>query len=423
MPKKNLFQDMVKAKNPKKEFKKEILKRETPSYVPQKEAIKLRQTDEKKSNFGLWFIAAICIVFFLFALSFLFTRAEITVNPKIQDVALNENLSAIKDINPDGLAFDLVIISGEDTRQVAAGEEKDLALNSTGVVSIFNSFSSTPQKLAIHTKLEGSNGKTYQTANEVIVPGVIEDGTPGKASAGITAVAPGAEYDSTPLDFKIFGFKGTSKDSKFKVESVGSITGGFKGQAPVIADADKESAFVELKTSLETKLLQKATNQIPEGFILFKDAAFLNIDEQNIELSSAGAITVPVTLKGTLYGFLLGEKELTQKIAKDNITNYNDEPVYIPNLRDLKFSMPAGEFSFNEAQNINFNISGPAKIVWKFEDSAFSTTLLGKPKKEFDQILADYPNVESAQLSLSPFWVRSMPSKLKNIKVIVNYPK
>lgn len=435
MPK-NLFQDMVKAKTLRKEIpKKEILRRE----IPRREAIQKRDTpiypprreyaqpSGRKSHFGLWIVAIISIIIFIFALSFLFARAEVTVYPKTNDVTLNENLSAIKDLNPDGLAFDLVIISGEDTKEVAGGEVKEVSLSAKGIVYMYNTFSAAPQKLAINSRLEGSNGKIYKTISEVTIPGVQGDGTPGRIQVGIYAAEAGEEYNSTPLDFKISGFKGTSKYEKFYGRSDGNITGGFKGMSGVVTDVDKETAFTELRTSLQAKLLQKATEQIPDGFILFKDAAFLNIDEQNVEFSATGP-TVPLTMKGTLYGFLFNEKNLTQKIAKDAVPEYNDEEVYIPNIKDLTFAMPAPTSldgtvaSYSSIQNINFTLTGNAKIVWKFDDVAFQEALLGKSKSEFNQILSQYPNADSAELNLSPFWIRTLPGKLKDIKVTVDYP-
>lgn len=433
---------MVRAKTSQREIreipKKEILRKEipkrqvapvaqrrnTPIYPPRRE---YAQPSGKKSHSGLWIVAIISIIIFIFALSFLFARAEVTVYPKIKDVTLNQNLSAIKDLNPDGLAFDLVIISGEDTKEVAGGEVKEVALPAKGMVYMYNAFSALPQKLAINSRLEGSNGKIYKTISELTIPGMQGDGTPGRVQVGIYAAEAGEEYNSTPLDFKISGFKGTSKYDKFYGRSDGNISGGFKGMSGVVTDLDKENAFTELRTSLQAKLLQKATEQIPDGFILFKDAAFLSIDEQNVEFSATGP-TVPLTTKGTLYGFLFNEKNLTQKIAKDTVPEYNDEEVYIPNIKDLTFAMPAPTSpdglttSYSTIQSINFTLSGNAKIVWRFDDRAFQESLLGKSKSEFNQILSQYPNADSAELNLSPFWIRTLPGKLKDIKVVVDYP-
>lgn len=423
MPK-NLFQDMVKAKTARKEISKKKFQVKAPELrtYQHPEMMPTRSTSGKKSHLGVWLVAVISIIFFIFALSFLFSKAQIIVNPKTTDIALNANLSAVKDLNTAGLAFDLVILSGEETRQVKAGEEREISTSSKGAIFIYNT-SSTPQKLSINTRLEGSNGKIYKTSKEVDVPGISADGAPGKTQVDIYGAEPGEAYNSDPLDFKIFGFKGTPKYETFYGRSVGKITGGFKGKSPFISDEEKEKVMDELEIALKQKLLQKITDQIPAGFVLFKDAVFLRIDEENVGFNSSNS-DLPLTIKGTLYGFLLTEKSLIQKIAEDNLANYDSETrVDIPNIQDLKFSLTDPNISFNEVQNISFSLSGNAKIVWVFDDASFKKSLLGKSKKDFNQILSEYPNVESAELTLSPFWVRSLPSNLEDIKIIVNYPK
>jgi len=426
---KNLLQDMVKVRKP---LKTQIpLKKETPQRMPP-EAFTPPPTpptplyvpnSRGSRKYGLWVVAAVCVLFFLFALSFLFAKAEITINPRTQDIVLNENLSAIKD-STDGLSFDVVIISGEETKNVIASEVKEVSASAQGTIFIYNAFSSDPQQLSQGTRLEGSNGKIYKTSSSVTVPGMDTEGVPGKVEAGIIATEAGEAYNSGPLDFTILSFKGTSKYSKFYGRSKGEIAGGFIGNSPVISDTDQAGAFSELKSALREKLLSKAGDQIPGGFILYKDAAFLQIDSQNVGFNSAGS-DVPVTMKGTLYGFLFNEEKLTKKIAKDNAEKYDDtlDTVYIPNIRDLTFTLTDQNISFAEAQNINFNLTGSAKIVWKFDSTKLAADLLGKPKSEFNQILSAYTNIDSADLVLSPFWARSLPSKLNKIKVTVNYPK
>ena len=384
-------------------------------------------------RYTLWFVAIISIMFFLFALSHLFLNAVVTVNPKMQDLTLNENLSAAKDSNNNGLFFNLLVdnISGEESKNIQANAQKNVSNKAAGAVVIFNAFSSAPQRLSVDTRLEGSNGKIYKTEKQIIVPGM-KDSTPGSIETGIYGAEAGEEYNSGPLDFSIFGFKGTPKYSKFKVRTkTGTkITGGFIGKVNVISDADRASALTELNSSLKTKLLAKATNQIPPGFILFKDAIFLNTEEPIISLTPDQNNNFTITLKGALFGFLLNEQKLTQKIAQDNIDKYDGSDVYISNIRNLIFSLstqaglsnkentPVGNF-----QKIDFNLSGIAKIVWRLDESKLIADLLGKSKKDFNQILSQYPNIDSADLTISPFWKISLPDKAKDIKIIVNYPK
>ncbi|KKT00935.1 MAG: hypothetical protein UW07_C0003G0011 [Candidatus Nomurabacteria bacterium GW2011_GWF2_43_8] len=421
---KHFLEDMIKDKRRRMGTEK-VRKPELKEVWEEPEEAKEIKTSQAKNRprYMLWLVALISAAFCFFALSFLFSKAEVLVDPKAQDVSLNENLSASKDSSDNGLFFDLVVISGEESKSVPASGEKDVTEKATGTVVIYNAFSSSSQTLSIDTRLEGSNGKIYKTQAKTVVPGKSSSGTPGSVEVKIYGAEAGPEYNSEPLDFKILGFKGTSKYDKFYGRSKGAIAGGFKGRIPDVPETEKTAAVAELKTALQAKLLQKATDQIPSGFVLFKDAVFLNIDDTNIPLDAENNNLI-ITLKGTLYGLLFNEQKLTKKIAEKNVERYDGNEVFIPNIKELVFMLSNKDSSsFDNIRSVSFNLSGPAKIVWKLDADKFAGDLLGKPKKDFNQILSQYTNIDSATLTLSPLWARSIPNQAEDVSVIVNYPK
>lgn len=424
----NLLQDMVK-KTPVRERPITRPVRSSLDKINVEERkvqtkIKPEKKGNKSSKYRIFFVALVSVVFLLFALSFLFSKATVTVVPKMKDVPLTaENLSASKDSSVPGLTFDLVVISGEENKSIQGGEMKDASTAATGSVLFYNAYNSSPQVLGANTRLEGSNGKIYKTSKKVTIPGMTKNSKPGSVQVDVYGAEVGDEYNSSPIDFKVLGFKGTPKYSKIYGRSKGDITGGFKGQSPVISTLDKTTAVSELKATLETKLLKKATDQIPNGFILFKDAVFLNIDDKDISFTPDKDNTVLANVKGTLYGFLFDEKKLTAQIAQDVIDQYDGSEVYIPNIRDLTFSLADKEnTSFADVKNINFTLSGTPKIVYKVDVEKFTADLLGKKKSDFNQILAQYPNIDSAVLVIRPFWKTTFPDKSASIEIIVNYP-
>src|ERR1035437_2188259 len=88
-----------------------------PDVTEMGEIREITETDinftKKNSRYLLWIVALVSAIFCFFAVSFLFAKAEVSVNPKIQNVVLNENLSASKDSSGGGLAFNLVVIPGQ----------------------------------------------------------------------------------------------------------------------------------------------------------------------------------------------------------------------------------------------------------------------------------------------------------------------
>ncbi|MFH1201057.1 MAG: hypothetical protein V1484_01860 [bacterium] len=412
---KHFLEDMVRVKHNKKYTPKIKPKEIQPMVNGEKKYSK------NKYHYMLWFVALISAIFCFFAFSFLFSKAEITVSLKTKDIVLNKNLSASLDLNVNILPFELTHLSEEVSKMIIL-EEKDLKEKAQGKVILYNKFSASPQILSIDTRLEGSNNKIYKTKTKVVIPGMSKDGVPGQISVDIYAAVEGAAYNSVPLDFKILGFKGTTKYAKFYGRSVGEITGGIVGKSRQVSDLQKTETEKELKIILKNELFNKISNQIP-GFLLYQDATFLKTDDLVAGLVSKNG-SVVLTLKGTLYGIIFDGQKLTQKIIKDYIGENDNKEVYIPNIKDLTFSLSDKEsISFESVKNINFNLSGPVKIVWKIDVDKFITDLLNKPKKDFNQILSQYPNINSALVKLSPPWIQSLPGKSKDIKVTVDYLK
>ena len=443
---KNTFQDIVKVKsnkkselNQKKIFNSDISQKENKSYDPNDGKQK-----DKTSYSMLWFIALISIVFLFFAMSFLFSTATVTINPKTKDFNVDKTLTATKNTSDAlGLTYDLVVLSGEEQKEVIGSEEKNWEVNATGHVLVYNSFSFLSQTLAQNTKLEGSNGKIYKTKNKVIIPGMSKKNIPGKIDVDIYGEKIGEEYNSMPLDFKIVSYKGTTKYSKIFAMSVGNITGGLNGKSSQLSDNDKNNTVEELKNILSKKLLEKIKNQIPKDFILLKNATFLNIDEEKVTPAETKG-TFIVSIKGTFSGILFDKNKLTKEVISeifpatdnsvgtlDNLsaitsdnTNVTDNDIYISNIENLAISsFDQNLVSREDMKDISFNLLGTVKVVWKVDGNKITEDLLGRNKKGFNQILRQYSNIDSADMVIKPVWRNSFPDKINKIKVNINYPK
>ena len=421
---KNTFQDIIKVK--KKQV--EINQRKISGFDKEREApvpsdlLNIKKKKNISNNF-LWVIALISVVSLFFAISFLFSNATVTVIPKTKDFMVDKTLTATKASGTEGLTYDLVVLSGEEQKEVVGGEEKDWEVPATGHVLIYNSFNTSPQIISAGTRLEGSNGKIYKTKIKVIIPGMLKNNTPGKIGVDIFGEKNGEEYNSGPLDFKILSFKGSSKYLKIYARSVGDIMGGLSGKSSQLSDSDKENAVQQLKDTLCKKLLEKAKNQIPKDFVLLNNATFLNIDEQNITASKNPSSFI-VSIKGTFNGILFNKVKLTKEIISEVLTDSDNKDVYISNIENLALSsFDQNLITLSDMKDITFNLSGTIKIVWMTDGDKLIIDLLSRNKKDFNQILLQYPNIDSADLAIKPFWENSFPSKIKDIKVIINYPK
>lgn len=419
---KKILEDIIKVNNKKVIVNDRIYSRkknnESSDFIQKRSGTKKK----KISQNALWLIAIFSVIFLFFTISSLFTSATVTIFPKVKEFSINKKFTAIKESNANLLSYDLIILSGEESKEVSGGEEKEYQEYAKGKVIIYNAFNSIPQKLSKDTRLEGSNGKIYKTKTEVTVPG-IKNNIPGKVEVDIYASEIGNEYNDKPIDFKIFGFKGTSKYNKFYARSVGNISGGLKGKSRQVDQIEKEKVLKELKESLSAKLFQKAKDQIPKDFILLNNAMYFNVDEENeTQPNDQGNITFKI--RGTFNGVIFNKQKLEKEIINLNLNKDENKDVYIPNLENLDFSgLEKGLLTLVDIKELDFNLSGNVKIVWRIDSDKIRNELLGSKKKEFNLLMEDYKDIiYNASLTIKPVWEKNLPDKDNAIKIVVNYP-
>ena len=385
--------------------------------------------DNNGSKFSLWTIAVVSFIFLLFSSSLLFARAEVVITPKSEEFLVDSEFLAEKD-SSGKFSFEVMSINDEKTKVLTATKTVNVEKKATGTILIYNSFSSSPQKLLIDTRLLATNGKIYKTEKAIVVPGAtIKDGEmiPGSVEVSIYAEDVGEEYNSDPSDFAIIGFKGSPKYTKFYGRSKGGgITGGFKGTANIIDEEEVQTTKEALKKIIRERLTTKAMALVPNGFVLYKDAIFvffLSEAGNNKEpINITKETTLPVTEKGSLYAFIFNKEKLENKIINDvaRLPERDEGNYTISNINDFNFTLKNKEQIMpDQAKSIIFSLFGPAKIHWPVNVEKIANNLASRQKKEFKSILSGYDNIDKAEVILKPFWKFSFPDDPAKIKVTV----
>ncbi len=454
---KNIFQDMVKTKNENRKtdlsknnkIKEDIspvfikktnqnikIKKVTETSLPLKnkeenfseynytiEDFNKDKINKNKNNIGIWFFVFLSLFFLFFTLSSYLTKASIVINPKVIDLNLSDSFKANKDLDilNENLAFQLMIIEDSISKEIISSGEVDAQEKAVGRVVIYNAFSNTPQSLSAETRLENPDKKIFKIKEKVLIPGMSEDGIPGSIEVDIIANEAGESYNIPPTDFELIGFKGTSKYKKIYARSLGATTGGFKGKKSVIDEELRNNTEKEIKLELESLLLKKALEQIPPGYVLFKNASLFKFypELKTYEGDSKKAF---LEVNGKLSAFLFEEKNLTKNILKTKLPKESTDDVYILNLRDLNFSLENQNTNLEQLAEITFKLTGNSFVVSLIDDKELLNKLLGQPKKNFNNILFKYDNIKDADLVIKPFWQNKIPEDKNKVKIEVNYP-
>ncbi|KKS43792.1 MAG: hypothetical protein UV08_C0035G0003 [Parcubacteria group bacterium GW2011_GWA2_42_18] len=376
------------------------------------------------SHRSLWVVSAISLIALMFALSYVFAGATLKITPRAENFHLDQSFTAQKN-SKEGLVFELMSVEDKVVSEISASGTKDAPEKASGRVILFNAYSSSSVRLSTETRLETPDGKIFKTTSAVTIPGFKTENKqvmPGSVEIDVLADKTGEEYNLGLTDFKVVGFKGTAKYEKFYGRGKTPLVGGTSGKVYTVTVEEAARTRAEMIESLRTKLSARMSSELPAGFVLWSDALFFKTDS-NASVLFSSTEKVPISAQSTAYAFIFSEKNLTDELVKILISDYDKSPVFIPNLKDLKFSLnDKGNLVPEEAKTASFNLSGDIQVVWSVDEKVLKESLAGKPRKGFQSVIHDFLGVSEGQSQIRPFWVRHFPKNPEKIKVINSLP-
>lgn len=381
----------------------------------------------RSSRYALWYIAAACVVGFLFSLSFLFERAVVDITPKSLAVAFDTSdaFVAEKDSDIDGaVVYTQMTLSGDDSIKLPATITKTESQKATGTVIVYNAYSSAPYKLVVNTRLATPAGKIYRLDKAVTIPGAVGSGAsmiPGSVSVTVTAAEAGTGYDITTSDFTVPGLAGTPQATKIYARTKTPITGGSSGTVHTISEDAASAARGTLEAKLRKTLVDKARAQVPDGYLLYEGAT-LFVPDETAHIPYSTTEEVPLALHGTLTAYIIKQDTLEKAIAISAISQYDNELVGVPDIAALRL-VPSAAIDPAADTAFHFTFAGTATLVWGVDQAQVQTLLAGRKKKEFQTLIAAVKGVDRAQVTLKPFWKQAFPEDTGRITVTVEKPR
>lgn len=392
------------------------------AHVDRDEEPFYREPSSGRSGRGIWYVAALAIVILVFALTYVFAGAEITVTPRQGTVELTGPLVAEK-VSRTGLTFQMMVVEDQASAEVASSGQTHVEKKATGTVKLFNNNSTSPQKLLIDTRLTDASGKIYKTKVATTVPGqklVAGKLVPGTVEVAIYADEAGESYNiGKDVELKIFGFKGGPKYNTIYAKTTTEISGGFSGQSSNISEEDLKSKTDSLKDDLTKSLSEKARAQLPESFVFYEKASLVDFDEPVIETATDGT-TATINIAATMNAVIFKETELTRALVSGVVSDEDRDKVHVSNIRDLNIELDPATAIGDPAtmESIKIGISDKINVVWDIDEEGLKTALSGIRRKEFESKMIQFKNIDKAELDLKPFWKSRLPEKARSIKII-----
>jgi len=424
------FQDIIPQKNnhekkspPHFSEKKEGGRKSGFSFSsPRKSFRRTEQTERgmrRKPSRILWVVSGALVIILLISSSVFFEKTTLKLAPKQASANLDSVFGASR--NEEGtpgsaLPFEVLTFTQTQTKIIPATEIKQVDRRASGLVVIYNDFNSQSQRLIKNTRFETPDGLVYRVQESITVPGQKTIGgekIPGSIEAMIYADEPGEKYNIGLRDFTIPGFRGTPRYDSFYARSKTEMTGGFSGVVKVVSEEELKKTQAGLEEAVRGKLLTEAGTRVPDGYILYPDALFISFPEAHKppEQTDIDKNSVDVSVDGVLEGIMFREDALSQEIAKKLLSDSTTEEVIsVSNLDTLTFLLQGKEtISPQETKTVQFSLKGTPAFEWVYDEESLQRALAGKAKEELKVILAGYPSIERAEVTIRPFWKQTFP--------------
>lgn len=410
--------NVVSIRRPKEEDPEEDIEDDVPEY---------KERPKKRAWASLLFVVggAVVILIAFFALSSIYSSVTIKVTTSHKSLVVDELAFLTKDGKDGGIKYDVMKLSDVESVSVPLIGTKTVQRAATGQVVIYNSYSSTPQKLVVGTRLETKDGKIFKIDKAVTIPGLtITAGkvVPGSIAVTVKASQIGPGYNIPPSEFTIPGLKGSTKYSKITARSSKSMTGGYSGEIKTASAASIQTARLKLEESLRQKLTKNALLQVPDGMLLYPDATVLNFTNNVIDgtsLSGSGTGQPNLQVTGTLSAILIDATALREFILSKELPDSGDVDIVVVRDQD-KLSVKIvnkDKVVLDGSASVLVKLSGTINAIWTFDEVGLKNKLSGIKKSNYQTVFGAYPFIEKAEATVSPSWALYFPGDVSRIKI------
>ena len=299
-----------------------------------------------------------------------------------------------------------------------ANGKKQVHKKSSGKVTLYNAYSSVKQVLVSSTRLQTPDGKTFRLTKTITVPGAkIEDGkiVPSSIETEVTADVAGVEYNIGPIArFTIPGLKGTPRYSSFYAESKTAFSGGYVGELAYPIDSDikkgKDAVLSALEGNAKNILLQK----IPSDFKVVDGSVSFSLVKQTVngDVDDRGFFSIYAEGEASAMAFKENDLRSIFQIKMEEAYGTDFE------IRDqvLTYLNATPDISSGK---LRLSLDFKAQLSRQVKVEELRSKILGKSEAELKALLVSFSGLDSAQISLWPFWVRSVPSKESKVNIMV----
>lgn len=370
----------------------------------------------KKFFVSLAVLSGIALLAVLFLIE---GKATIAITPKDHPLNFSLNASAMDSVSAPDSQFNRIPgqvfkINKDVSGEFSATGEKEVAQKARGTVTVYNNLS-TPQTLIATTRFQYTQNGTpstqiYRSLTSVNIP------AKGTAKVEVIADKSGTSYNVAPGKFVIPAFKERNDTARYEgiyAQSTENFSGGISGNSKVVSEKDYNDAKALLTAQLTEEIKKSISDQASGLVIVQSQTPTIGSVNSSAEIDEA-AERFSMTISGSaiIIGF---REEDMKKLVSDYVskTNKLDTRTESTNIAYSAVALTS------DSRGITFKASVTGTGYEKIPADDIKNNLKGKNQAQIESYLKSLPFIKSAQVTLSPFWIRKVPMDTQKVIIKV----
>lgn len=393
------------------------------TFPPENQRKKITILPSISSRFYVLFILAgitivISALFFVFSSFILpaFFKADIHIilEPEMTksyelEVFTDESADYVN-IEQSKIPVKKIEVSSEETESYPTTGKKHITNSASGEITVFNEYSSNPQKIVSETRFLSKEGYLFRIKSPIVIPGFFRSegkDIPGEVTVTVYADQPGEKYNIEPTSFTLPGLQGSAKYSSVYARSSKPMTGGMDKEASYLTEGDYITAKKNLVEKIKNKSSQDFLDKISSEDIVLEDTK----QEKNIEIKcdvEVGAVAdnFKMTVLSGISAFVIKRTELGNLIGEKIKSEFESGKKLIDGSVDYKIE----NVTVGEDGIITINISTSYISIADIDIDKIKSEILNKNESELKEYFKNIEGIKSADINIWPYWVNNIPS-------------
>ena len=353
---------------------------------------------------------------------FVFQKADITIALKTQEADYNfefvtdESISEI-DATYNKIPAEKIEVVSKKTETYPTTGKKHVTEKAKGEITVYNEYSSNPQKIVAKTRFLSKDGHLFRVAKSIIIPGfskVEGKDVPGEVTATVYADAPGEKYNIGASSFTLPGLQGHPKYSGVYARSTQAMSGGIDKDVLYFSESDYITAKDKLVKIAEEKSDQDFLSKISDQVILLENTKERSDTEvkTNIKIGAA-ADDFQMTILVKTSALSINKNNLDNLISAKINSELGKNMELVEGSRNYEI----GEIVKNEDGSVTIPIHITQGLITKINIDKIKEEIAGKSELELNNYFNNIREIESVNVEFWPKWVKSVPASWDKINI------